>query len=1421
MKKSSLSALLLIISLTLIPACSLITAIMLAADGKLEDPPTPPASATTPTTPTTPAAQGSLIPLEGHNSPTGIWSDGTTMWVADWEDAKIYAYTMPGGGGTGSGGSGAQTVTDGSSVAGRISNFRERHRYSVALGAGQTLTAYTTGSADTFGSLEDSGGTSLAVNDDGGSGRNFRISYTVSTAGTYYIIVGAYFIFTTTGNYQLNVSISGGTSGAPARDSAKDFNTLAAAAPRGIWSDGTTMWAADYVDNKIYAYNMATKARDSAKDFTTLAAAAPQGIWSDGSTMWVADYVDSKIYAYSMADKTRDGAKDFTTLAAAGNTNPEGIWSNGTTMWVTDYADNKIYAYSMADKTRDDTKDLTTLAAYGNTNPKGIWSDGSTMWTADPGTGTIYAYGMPRGTTGGGTGTGTTTPAPKARDSAKDFNTLRAAGNGSPQGIWSDGTTMWVADLQDNKIYAYSMSTKARESAKDFNTLSAAWNMSPEGIWSDGTTMWVPDRQDNKIYAYSMSTKARDSAKDFNTLYTAGNTNPWGLWSDGTTMWVTDMTDDKIYAYSMSTKARDSAKDFNTLAAGNRIPVGLWSDGTTMWVADYDSAKIYAYSMSSKARESAKDFNTLIGAGNRRPVGIWSNGTTMWVGDSDDRIYAYGMAGMVNLRPLSAMSYPVKTVLRAGDTAARTISVPLTNAPMAAQADYAFEPPSSRPDWLNIAGNGTIEGTVPVNAQASASYTIKVTGKGFYAGETRNITFTLNVSDVTARDAAGDFTTLAAGNDSPTALWSDGTTMWAADSPPASGLVKIYAYNIAAKAHDAAKDFTTLVAAGNNDPVGLWSDGITMWAADDVDDKIYAYDMASKARDSAKDFTSLAAAGNNDPAGIWSDGTTMWAADDVDDKIYAYDMASKARDSAKDFTSLAAAGNNIPQGLWSDGSTMWVTDSQDDKIYAYSMSTKARDTNRDFSALSAAGNNEPRGLWSDGNAMWVSDWQDSRIYAYKTAGLVSPPPLASMSMSYEPQGVSRIANAAARRISVPLRGGLPASRADYAFEPPSSKPAWLNLGITGTLSGTVPANAQVSATYTIKVRGRGIYAGETRRVTFSLRVISEPLPAMSYTAQTVSRAGNAAARSISVPLSGALGSSEADYAFEPPSSKPSWLHVRGSGTIEGTLAVNALVSKTYTIKVRGKGAYAGETRNVTFTLNVRGNAFTALGSGNTNPAGIWSDRSTMWVADDVDDKIYAYNMASKARDAAKDFTNLAAAGNNDPVGIWSDGSTMWVADWRDAKIYAYSMRDKTRDSGKDFTALSTGNTSPGGIWSDGRTMWAADWSSNHKIYAYDMNTKAPDGAKDFSIFGAAGNTRAYGIWSDGSTMWAANNMDDKIYAYSMARKTRRRSKDLDVSRAASNNSSRYIWGDGTAMWVSDYADRKISVYSLATKTAVP
>ena len=236
------------------------------------------------------------------------------------------------------------------------------------------------------------------------------------------------------------------------------------------------------------------------------------------------------------------------------------------------------------------------------------------------------------------------------RTAGKDINTLATAGNDEPEGIWSDGTTMWVADDQfggDEKIYAYAMVSGDRDPGKDFDTLDDAGNGEPEGIWSDGTTMWVADDPwfGEKIYAYVIATKARDIDKDINTLEAAGNDNPEGIWSDGTTMWVADMSDEKIYAYALTTGARVSGKDIVALDdAGNDEPTGIWSDGTTMWVADNFDARIYAYSLTSGVRDPGKDIDTLDDAGNDSPTGIWSDGSTMWVADDfDHKIYAYDM----------------------------------------------------------------------------------------------------------------------------------------------------------------------------------------------------------------------------------------------------------------------------------------------------------------------------------------------------------------------------------------------------------------------------------------------------------------------------------------------------------------------------------------------------------------------------------------------------------------------------------------------------------------------------------------------------------------------------------------------------------------------------------------------------------
>ena len=99
----------------------------------------------------------------------------------------------------------------------------------------------------------------------------------------------------------------------------------------------------------------------------------------------------------------------------------------------------------------------------------------------------------------------------------------------------------------------------------------------------------------------------------------------------------------------------------------------------------------------------------------------------------------------------------------------------------------------------------------------------------------------------------------------------------------------------AVKGWKAVDDFDGTNAAGNEDPYGIWSDGETMWVADTEDATIYAYRMSDRTRVSGKDFDTLSAAGNRDPAGIWSDGETMWVADTEDGKLYAYRVSDKNR----------------------------------------------------------------------------------------------------------------------------------------------------------------------------------------------------------------------------------------------------------------------------------------------------------------------------------------------------------------------------------------------------------------------------------------------------------------------------------------------------------------------------------------------
>ena len=230
-----------------------------------------------------------------------------------------------------------------------------------------------------------------------------------------------------------------------------------------------------------------------------------------------------------------------------------------------------------------------------------------------------------------------TVEGPGSEDQGEGFPL--APQNSSPSGIWSDGETAWVADLDDARLYAYRRSDGERQPGKDIATDPA-----PMGLWSDGEALWVAGLGGG-LRAHRLADGSRLAARD---LALEANTAPAGVWSDGETAWVADWLGDTVHAYRLSDGRREAGRDVK-LAGGNLMPVGLWANGETLWVADWRE-RVYAYRLSDGSRDPARDIEA--GETDTDPTGLWSGGGTLLSTSWEaDRVRAYRLPEVVADKP--------------------------------------------------------------------------------------------------------------------------------------------------------------------------------------------------------------------------------------------------------------------------------------------------------------------------------------------------------------------------------------------------------------------------------------------------------------------------------------------------------------------------------------------------------------------------------------------------------------------------------------------------------------------------------------------------------------------------------------------------------------------------------------------------
>ena len=232
-----------------------------------------------------------------------------------------------------------------------------------------------------------------------------------------------------------------------------------------------------------------------------------------------------------------------------------------------------------------------------------------------------------------------------------------------------------------------------------------------------------------------------------------------------------------------------------------------------------------------------------------------------------------------------------------------------------------------------------------------------------------------------------DIDELAAGHGTPLGMWSDGATLWLLENGDAADDA-IYAYDLASGERVEDREFE--LDETNRAPRGVWSDGSTVWVSDSGQEKLFAHDLESGERLPERDI--VLADRNRAVRGIWSDSLTMWVLDGGKNSLFAYDLASGELFAEY----VLDDANGDPHGIWSDSVTVWVSDHGSKRLIAYRLPARpevpaAEDAERqelervrdeEFKYLSKASNNSPRGLWSDGGVMYVADESDDKVYTY-------------------------------------------------------------------------------------------------------------------------------------------------------------------------------------------------------------------------------------------------------------------------------------------------------------------------------------------------------------------------------------------------------------------------------------------------------
>ena len=638
-----------------------------------------------------------------------------------------------------------------------------------------------------------------------------------------------------------------------------------------------------------------------------------------------------------------------------------------------------------------------------------------------------------------------------------DTGTGSAAAFNTPHGSWSDGTNLFVSDSVNHTIRKIEISSgdvttlagKAGESgsANDASGGTDARFNGPAGIVGDGSgNLYVADFNNNTIrnivlsggVATSVSTLAGDASQAAGNVNDTGSAarfnGPFGISccaADPAALYVTDSGSHTIREVIISTgavttpvgtvndpglvNASDNAAKFNT-------PKGLWAAGGVLYMVDS------ANNVIRKVTTVGEHVVTTFASGFNDPVGIFGDGSTnLFVGDR----------GTDTIKKIIISSQAVSTFAGSSGSSgfvegnASTVrfnnpgfvSIASGNLYVSDEQNHAIRSTSlASVSFSTLAGSpnpksGTTDET---GSKARFNFPGGTWGDGtnLYISDTSNHTIRKIVLSTGAVTTLAGSAGVSGSTDSP-AKFSSPEGLWG------DGLGKLYVAdtgNHLIRSIDLSTNpvtVTTLAGTGSpgqadlsgtsasfDGPHALWGDSATLYVADKNNHVIRKIVISGAAVTTFAGVTDDAAflddptgtsAKFNTPLGIWGDDTNLYVADGLNERIRKIVIGGTQTVTTIAGSGASGTGDNdpgtsaqfhSPHAVWGDGTFLYVVEVNGDTIRRVAIASPHAVTTPVGSADnegfvngtgSAARFNFPQTIWGDGLNLYVSDGDNHQI----------------------------------------------------------------------------------------------------------------------------------------------------------------------------------------------------------------------------------------------------------------------------------------------------------------------------------------------------------------------------------------------------------------------------------------------------------